>query len=122
MAGKLRGGLHEFADRALGLVTRAGTELWQPGAGLPELFQRATDFRLEDDRKRNEEHGPGLLQDPVEGRKLEGGAEDKGQCQQEHDAPDELRGASTLRKPEKPINDDRDDQDVEDVPGVAELR
>jgi hypothetical protein len=51
MAGKLRGGLDEFADRALGLIARAWAELWQPGTGLPELFQRAPDLRLENDRE-----------------------------------------------------------------------
>jgi hypothetical protein len=121
VAGKLRGRLDQFADRAFGLITGARAELRQPGTGLPELLQRAPDLRLENDRERNEEHWPGLLQHPVECGELEGGAEDEGQRQQEHDAPDELGSPGALCKPEKPIDDDRDDQDVEDVSGIAEL-
>ena len=121
MPGELRGGLDQFVDGTGRGIVGARPQLGEPEPGLAELLQGAANLGLEDDGERDQQHGPGLAEDPVERGQLQGGADQEDNREQGDDAADQLGGARPLSDPQQPVDDERNHQDVDDVPGVLEL-
>src|SRR3954447_4387773 len=72
LSGKLSTGANDFVDHVLNIFFGSSRKRRaQPGTGMPELFKRAANFGLEDDRYRDHERRPRLGKKPIEGRQVE---------------------------------------------------